>query len=60
MHLNTTCTGLSNVAINGIKELGGRFALFCDDRVASNRKTEVLDTKQCRNKLNQKLKLLIL
>ena len=48
MHLNTTCTGLSNVVINDNKEQGGRVALFCDDFVESNRKTELLDTEQYR------------
>ena len=30
MHLEPTCTGLSNVAINGIKELGRNAMLLCN------------------------------
>ena len=58
MHLNPTCTGLSNVAINGIKELGARVALFCDDCVENNRKDHLLNTIQATEKLNCKLESL--
>ena len=43
------------MAINGIKELGGRDSFICDDGVERNRKTEILDTNLSRNKLNGKL-----
>ena len=58
MHLNPTCTGLSNVAINGIKELGARVALFCDDCVENIRKDHLLSTIQANEKLNCKLESL--
>ena len=58
MHLNLTCTGHSNVAINGIKELGVRVALFCDDCVENNRKDHLLNTIQANEKLNCKLESL--
>ena len=48
MHVNPTCTGLSNVAINGIKELGAGVALFCDDCVENNRKDHLLNTIQAK------------
>ena len=58
MHLNPTCTGLSNVAINGIKELVTRVALFCDDCVENNRKDYLLNTIQANEKMNCKLESL--
>ena len=58
MHLNPTCTGLSNVTINGIRELGARVALFCDDCVENNRKDHPLNTIQANEKLNCKLESL--
>ena len=58
MHLNPTCTGLLNVAINGTKELGARVALFCDDCVENNRKDHFLNTIQANEKLNCKLESL--
>ena len=57
-NLNPTCTGLSNVAINGIKELGVRLALFCDDCVENNRKDHLQNTIQANEKLNCKLESL--
>ena len=58
MHLNPTCTGLSNVATNGIKELEARVALFCDDCVENNRKDHLLNTIQANEKMNCKLESL--
>ena len=58
MHFNPTCTGLSNVAINGIKELGARVILFCDDCVENIRKDHLLNTIQANEKLNGKLESL--
>ena len=58
MHLNPTCTGLSNVAINGIKEPGALVDLFCDDCVENNRKDRLLNTIKVNDKLNCKLESL--
>ena len=58
MHLNPTCTGLSNVATKGIKEPGARVALFCDDCVENNRKGHLLNTIQANEKLNCKVESL--
>ena len=58
MHWNPTCTGLLNVAINGIRELGARVALFCHDCVENNRKDHLLKTIQANEKLNCKLESL--
>ena len=37
MHLDTTCTGLTPVAVNAIRELGTRVMLLCNDCVANNK-----------------------
>ena len=58
MHLNPTCTGLSNVAIKGIKELGARVAIFCNDCLENNPKDHLLNTIQANEKLNCKLESL--
>ena len=58
MHLNPTCTGLSNVAINGIKELGAQLALFCDDCFENSRKDHLVNTIQANEKLTCKLESL--
>ena len=58
MHLSSTCTGLSNVAMNVIKELGARVALFCDDCVEKFRKDHLLNTIQANEKSNCKLESL--
>ena len=40
MHLDTTCTGLTPVAVNGIRELGTRVMLLCNDCVANNKRDD--------------------
>ena len=42
MHLDSTCTGLSSVAINGIKELGSNVMLFCNKCVQNNERDKFI------------------
>lgn len=49
MHLTTECTALSNVAINGIKELGLNVMLLCNDCLENNERDNFI---RCRTIAN--------
>ena len=42
MHLESTCTGLTNTAINGIKDLDLNAMLLCDTCVTNNEKANFI------------------
>ena len=49
MHLEPTCTGLSNVAINGIKELGRCAMLLCNVCIENNKRDNFIRNKTVNN-----------
>ena len=54
MHLESTCTGLTNTAINGIKDLGLNAMLLCDTCVTNNERDNFI---KCRTmmQMNEKI-----
>ena len=42
MHLEPSCTGLSNVALNGIKELGLSCMLLCNTCIENNERDNII------------------
>ena len=57
MHLDPTCTGLSTVAINGIKELGQLAMLLCNTCVENNERDNFIRNR-CDLKIEEKLEKL--
>ena len=49
MHLEPTCTGLSNVAINGIKELGRNAMLLCNVCIENNERDNFIRNRTVNN-----------
>ena len=42
MHLEPSCTGLTNVALNGIKELGLSCMLLCNTCIENNERDNII------------------
>ena len=42
MHLETSCTGLTNVALNGVKELGLSCMLLCNTCIENNERDNII------------------
>ena len=49
MHLEPTCTGLLNVAINGIKELGRNALLLCNVCIENNERDNFIRNRTVNN-----------
>ena len=49
MHLEPTCKGLSNVAINGIKELGRNAMLLCNVCIENNERDNFIRNRTVNN-----------
>ena len=57
MNLTPECTALSNVAINGIKELGVKAMLLCNSCVEINERDNFIRCRSMAN-LNEKIEKL--
>ena len=54
MHIESTCTGLTNTAINGIKDLGLNAMLLCDTCVTNNERDNFI---KCRTMMQMNNKI---
>ena len=54
MHLESTCTGLNNTAINGIQDLGFNAMLLCDTCVLNNERDNFT---KCRTMMKMNVKV---